>query len=83
MRRQRSAPGAARTTRPTRSVWERATLGDVATALEARDRIDRTRSVSPLTAAEDAVEIDTTGLSIDDVIERVLGLVAESLKSDV
>jgi cytidylate kinase len=60
-----------------------ATLGDVATALEARDRIDRTRSVSPLTAAEDAVEIDTTGLSIDDVIERVLGLVEESLKSDV
>jgi CMP/dCMP kinase len=60
-----------------------ASLGDVATALEARDRIDRTRSVSPLTAAEDAVEIDTTGLSIDDVIERVLELVAESLKSDV
>ncbi len=60
-----------------------ASVGDVATALEARDRIDRTRSVSPLTAAEDAVEIDTTGLSIEEVIERVLALVEESLKSDV
>ena len=54
-----------------------ATVGDVATALEARDRSDRTRSMSPLTRADDAVEIDTTGLSIEDVIERVLALVAE------
>jgi CMP/dCMP kinase len=60
-----------------------ATVGDVATALEARDRSDRTRSVSPLTAATDAVEIDTTGLSIEDVIERVLARVKERLKSDV
>jgi cytidylate kinase len=54
-----------------------ATVGDVATALEARDRSDRTRSASPLTRAHDAVEIDTTVLSIDEVIERVLALVAE------
>jgi cytidylate kinase len=54
-----------------------ATVGDVATALEARDRSDRTRSTSPLTRAADAVEIDTTGLSIEEVIERVLALVAE------
>jgi cytidylate kinase len=52
-----------------------AAVGDVASALEARDRSDRTRSVSPLTVAEDAVEIDTTGLSVEEVIERVLALV--------
>jgi cytidylate kinase len=52
------------------------TVGDVATALEARDRSDRTRSTSPLTRAADAVEIDTTGVSIDEVIERVLAFVA-------
>lgn len=52
-------------------------VGDVATALEARDRSDRTRSTSPLTRAADAVEIDTTGVSIEEVIERVLALVAE------
>ena len=53
-------------------------VGDVATALEARDRSDRTRSTSPLTRAADAVEIDTTGVSIEEVIDRVLNLVAES-----
>jgi cytidylate kinase len=50
---------------------------DVATALEARDRSDRTRETSPLARADDAVEIDTTGVTIEGVIERVLALVAE------
>jgi cytidylate kinase len=54
-----------------------ATVGDVATALEARDRSDRTRSTSPLTRADDAVAIDTTGLSVEEVIERILALVTE------
>jgi cytidylate kinase len=47
---------------------------DVATALEARDLNDRTRATSPLTKAQDAVEIDTTSLSIDEVIEQVIAL---------
>jgi cytidylate kinase len=52
-------------------------VGEVATALEARDHSDRTRAASPLTRANDAVEIDTTGLSIEAVIEKVLQLVVE------
>ena len=39
------------------------------------DRSDRTRSTSPLIRAADAVVIDTTGVPIEDVIERVLALV--------
>lgn len=54
-----------------------AAVRDVATALEARDRSDRTRAASPLTRAADAIEIDTTGVPIETVIERVLALVAE------
>jgi len=50
---------------------------DVATALEARDRSDRTRAASPLTCAPDAIAIDTTGVPIDEVIERVLAIVDE------
>ncbi len=66
---------------PSHSLSERAaTVGDVATALEARDRSDRTRSTSPLTRADDAVEIDTTGMAVEDVIERVLALVRDRLK---
>ncbi len=50
-------------------------LSDIATALAERDRSDSTRADSPLAIAEDAVVIDTTGISIDSVIERVLELV--------
>ncbi len=45
---------------------------DVASALEARDRSDRTRAASPLAVADDAVVIDTTALSIADAVERVM-----------
>jgi cytidylate kinase len=50
-------------------------VADVATALTARDEIDRTRAVSPLYAAPDAVLLDTTGRTIDDVVAQVLTLV--------
>ncbi len=40
-----------------------------------RDERDTTREHSPLRAADGAVEIDTTGLSIDDVVERIAGMV--------
>ena len=50
-------------------------VADVATALTARDELDRTRTVSPLYAAKDAVVIDTTGKPIEDVVAMVLRLV--------
>lgn len=49
----------------------------VAASIDARDRSDTTRAVSPLTLAPDAVHIDTTHLAIAAVVERVLGLVDE------
>jgi CMP/dCMP kinase len=51
------------------------TLAAVATALDERDALDRGRHASPLTVAADAVHIDTTALSIDQVVGRVLELV--------
>jgi len=47
----------------------------VAEALEVRDRIDRTRTVSPLKMAPDAIYIDTTNLAVMDVVTRVMELV--------
>lgn len=47
-------------------------LDEVLQDIEKRDHDDMTRALNPLRKAEDAVEIDTTGLSIDEVIERVL-----------
>jgi CMP/dCMP kinase len=47
----------------------------VAQDMRRRDTADSTREVSPLMRADDAVEIDTTNLSIDDVVDVVMGLV--------
>jgi CMP/dCMP kinase len=48
---------------------------DVAFDLANRDKIDSTREASPLRKAEDAIYIDTTNLSIEQVVERMLELV--------
>jgi cytidylate kinase len=50
-------------------------LADVATALTARDEIDRTRTASPLYAAPDAFVVDTTGKAVDDVVKDVMAIV--------
>jgi CMP/dCMP kinase len=50
-------------------------VAQVASDLAARDRSDRTRTVAPLSVAPDAHVIDTTGLMIDQVVDRVLALV--------
>jgi len=54
-----------------------AVIQDVASALAARDNSDRTRAASPLAVAADAVVIDTTGLPIDEVVDRVMALVEQ------
>jgi cytidylate kinase len=51
----------------------------VAAAIEARDKSDTTRAVSPLTLAPDAIHIDTTGLPIDQVVTRVMEIVRRKL----
>ncbi|HEX4718847.1 MAG TPA: (d)CMP kinase [Thermoleophilaceae bacterium] len=43
-----------------------------------RDEQDRTREHSPLRPAPGAIEVDTTGLSIPEVVERIVGLVDEA-----
>lgn len=53
-------------------------IDQVQSALAERDRQDSTRTASPLAMAADAVRIDTTAMSIDQVVEQVLGLVQSS-----
>ena len=47
----------------------------VAASIEARDRSDTTRTASPLAVAPDAVTIDTTGVPIAQVVDRVMELI--------
>lgn len=51
----------------------------VAEAIQARDTADTTRAVSPLSIAPDAIHIDTTGMPIERVVDRVLRLVKAKL----
>lgn len=48
------------------------TLEELAADIERRDAYDSSRALAPLRKAEDAVEIDTTGLSIEQVIAAIL-----------
>ena len=57
-----------------------AAIQEVATALAERDRRDTTRAASPLAVAEDAVVIDTTTLTIEEAVEKVMGIVKEKVK---
>ncbi len=50
------------------------TLDGLLREILARDARDANRAVAPLRPAEDAVRIDTTGLGIDAVVQRVLAL---------
>jgi pantoate ligase/cytidylate kinase len=43
-------------------------------AIDERDRKDSTRRVAPLQKAEDAIELLTDGLSIDDVVTEIVAL---------
>lgn len=52
-------------------------LDGVREAIDARDTRDRGRALAPLRPAPDAVVLDTTTLSVEEQVERVLALVAE------
>ena len=48
---------------------------DICRDIEARDYSDRTRELNPLSKADDAVELDTTGLDIEQVVAEVMNIV--------
>lgn len=49
----------------------------VIAAIERRDRLDTTRAASPLRAAADAVHLDTSAMSVDEVVATIAGWAAE------
>ncbi len=52
-------------------------IATLSRAIQERDERDRNRAISPLVAAVDAIEIDTTALTIEQVIEKLMLLVNE------
>jgi cytidylate kinase len=53
------------------------TLEKTAYEIGRRDQLDAERKISPLTPASDAVEIDSTGLTAEQVVDRILELVRQ------
>ena len=50
-------------------------------AIVERDQRDSEREVAPLRSAADAVEIDTSELTLDEVVDAVVGVVREKVAS--
>jgi cytidylate kinase len=56
-------------------------IEEIIEEIEKRDKLDSTREVSPLRKADDAIEIDTTNLTIDEQVEIVLKKAKELIKN--
>ena len=54
-------------------------LDDILSQIRERDARDKTRVVDPLRAAEDAIRVDTSGLTPDAVVDRLESLVRERM----
>ncbi|NCG38634.1 MAG: (d)CMP kinase [Actinobacteria bacterium] len=54
----------------------------VAADIAHRDALDSGREADPLTEAADAVIVDTTGMSIDEVVNRIEGLLAAAVSAE-
>lgn len=48
------------------------TLEEILEDIETRDKHDKNRDIAPLVKAEDAIEIDTSFLTVDEVAERII-----------
>jgi cytidylate kinase len=54
-----------------------ATIDEMQSEIEARDHRDKTRADSPLVQTDDAIHIDSSTLTIDEVVTQILALVAK------
>jgi cytidylate kinase len=63
--------------RELQAAGQAADLGAIEQDVRERDQRDTTRAESPLVRAADAVDVDTTDLSPDEVVERMLAIVRE------
>ena len=56
-------------------------IDGLAAELAERDRLDSTRDLSPLTKADDAIEIDTSALTIEEQVEKVVEMANRKIQN--
>jgi cytidylate kinase len=74
-----TASAAARAAR--RSAEDATDVAATEADLARRDKLDSSRAVDPLRQADDAVEVDTTGMGIDEVVAHLLDLLNSKVSS--
>lgn len=50
---------------------------EVLKGIKDRDKRDSTREIAPLKKAEDAIYVDSTNLSVEEVVEKIIGIIKE------
>jgi cytidylate kinase len=60
-----------------REIGQNLTLDQIVSELEKRDRIDSSRQHSPLKKAEDAITIDTTHLTFEEQVTKIVNLIQQ------
>ena len=56
-----------------------ANLEEIEAQIRERDHRDMTRPIAPLKQAEDAVLVDTSDMTIDEVVEKILSIIDEKI----
>lgn len=72
----------ARALRRARELGAEDALDRLESEIAARDRADSTRSASPLARATDAVELDTSDMPFDAVVDRVVAAVTDARRAE-
>lgn len=57
------------------------TLAELQAAIELRDKKDSTRKVSPLVQAADAIKLDSTHLTIDQVVDQISAIITKNINN--
>lgn len=78
-----NASARARAHRRSAELRENVNLEDTLVSMKRRDLLDSTRDLSPLLMAHDAVQIDSTDLTLDEVVDTIVVLVQQRLSDTV
>ena len=62
---------------------DKSNINEVKKDMEYRDKNDSEREIAPLKPAEDGVIVDTTGNTLEESIEIILGLINERREKNV
>lgn len=57
-------------------------IEEIEKEIEKRDYMDSSREISPLLQANDSIEIDTSNITIDETVEKIISLYKERLVGD-